>query len=325
MPIIDMHCDTISRDTFTSEGLRKNNLQIDLCKMKEAGYLLQNFALFVNMETDPNPLVSGLRMADMFHEEMAKNKDLIRPVTTYEEILANQKQGLMSGLLTLEEGEICQGDVRILRDFYRLGVRMITLTWNHFNSIGAPNNYKTAPSVHGEPDMTGLTEKGFAFIAEMERLGVIIDVSHLSDGGFYDVFNHTKKPFVASHSNARALAPHCRNLTDDMIRKMGERGCVTGLNYCRGFLNPFDTWENAKGGASDVARHARYIVDLGGIEVLGLGSDFDGCDNDFTDCSQMYLLEAELKKQGFTASEIDKIFYQNVLRVYQDILTGHRI
>ena len=320
MPIIDMHCDTISRDVFLAEGLRNNSLQIDLHKMKEAGYLLQNFALFVNMETDPNPLVSGLRMADMFHEAMATNSDMIRPVTTYDEIMENQRQGLMSALLTLEEGEICQGDIRILRDFYRLGVRMITLTWNHFNSIGAPNNYKTAPSLHGEPDMTGLTEKGFAFIGEMERLGVIIDVSHLSDGGFYDVLNHTSKPFAASHSNARALAPHCRNLTDDMIRQMGNRGCVTGLNYCKGFLNPFDDWAKATGGAADIARHARYIVDKGGMDVLGLGSDFDGCDNDFADCSQMYLLENELKKQGFTSSEIDKIFYQNVLRLYKEVL-----
>ena len=321
MPIIDMHCDTISRDTFLKEGLRNNNLQIDLHKMKKAGYLLQNFALFVNMDTDPNPLVSGLRMADMFHEAMSENRDLIRPVTTYEEIMKNQQNGLMSALLTLEEGEICQGDVRILRDFYRLGVRMITLTWNHFNSIGAPNNYKTAASVHGEPDMTGLSEKGLAFIDEMERLGVIIDVSHLSDGGFYDVLNHTKTPFVASHSNARALAPHCRNLTDDMIRHMGNRGCVTGLNYCKGFLNPFDSWETANGTPADVARHARHIVDVGGIEVLGLGSDFDGCDNDFADCSHIYLLEDELKKQGFTSSEIDKIFYENVLRLYKDVLS----
>jgi len=308
MPIIDMHCDTISRDTFSAEGLRRNHLQIDLHKMKEAGYLLQNFALFVNMETDPNPLVSGLRMADMFHEEMSKNADLIRPVTTYKEIEENHRLGLMSGLLTLEEGEICQGEIPILRDFYRLGVRMITLTWNHFNSIGAPNNYKTASSVHGEPDMTGLTGKGFAFITEMERLGVIIDVSHLSDGGFYDVLHHTSRPFVASHSNARSLAPHCRNLTDDMIRHMGERGCVTGLNYCKGFLNPFEIWADAKGGALDIARHARHITNVGGMDVLGLGSDFDGCDNDFRDCSQMYLLENELKKQGFKASEIDKIF-----------------
>lgn len=320
MPIIDMHCDTVSRDSFLAHGLRKNNLQIDLHKMKEAGYMLQNFALFVDMENDSDPLVSGLRMADIFHEEMSKNHDLIRPVTTYEEIMENQKQGLMSGLLTLEEGEICKGDIRILRDFYRLGVRMITLTWNHHNSIGSPNNYKTAPTPYGEPDMTGLSENGLAFISEMERLGVIVDVSHLSDGGFYDVLNHSSKPFVASHSNARILAPHCRNLTDDMIRKMGERGCVTGLNYCKAFLTPFDDWNNTKGDADDIARHARHIANIGGIEVVGLGSDFDGCDNDFSDCSKMYLVEEALKKQHFTSTEIDKIFYQNVLRIYKDIL-----
>lgn len=321
MRIIDMHCDTISRDTFCAEGLRNNHLQIDVTKMKKAGYLLQNFALFVNMEKDPDPFTSGLIMTDLFHQAMEENKDLIRPVTTYEEIIKNKEQGLMSALLTLEEGEITKGNLAMLRNFYRLGVRMITLTWNHKNSIGAPNNYKTAPTVYGEPDMTGLTENGLLFIKEMERLGIIIDVSHLSDGGFYDVLHHTSRPFVASHSNARALAPHCRNLTDDMIRKMGERGCVTGLNYCKAFLAPFDDWDHAVGGPSHIARHARHITDVGGMDVLGLGSDFDGCDNDFEDCSGMYRLEDALKKQGFSSSDIDKIFYKNVLNVYKEILT----
>ena len=321
MKIVDMHCDTISREHFEKQGLLKNDFQIDLHKMKEAGYLLQNFALFVNAETTEDPMEAGLLMADMFHEEMAKNRDLIRPVTTYEEIMENEKQGLMSGLLTLEEGEICKGNVRILRDFYRLGVRRITLSWNHPNSIGMPNNYKNTTSQYGEPDMTGLTEQGLAFIAEMERLGMIIDVSHLSDGGFYDVLNHTSRPFVASHSNARALAPHCRNLTDDMIRKMGERGCVTGLNYYKAFLSPYEDKNKAQGFVTEIAQHARHIANVGGIEVLALGSDFDGCDNDFADCSQMHLLEAEFKKQGFTSSEIDKIFYQNVLNVYKEILS----
>lgn len=319
MRIIDMHCDTIYLLQNSNEGIRKNSLQIDLHKMKEADYLLQNFALFVNMADVESPLETGLLMADIFHREMEKNKDLIRPVTTYAEIMKNKEEGLMSALLTLEEGEICKGNPALLRDFYRLGVRMITLTWNHKNTIGCSNSKENPP--YGTPDMTGLTKEGLAFIEEMERLGVIIDVSHLSDGGFYDVLNHTSRPFVASHSNARAVCPHCRNLTDDMIRKMGERGCVTGLNYYGAFVNPggYDAVSTAEG----IARHASHIANVGGIECVGLGSDFDGFSGkcELTDCSKMYLLEDALKKQGFTSDDIDKIFYKNVLNLYREILS----
>lgn len=318
MRIIDMHCDTISLLHNSSYELRSNPFQMDLHKMKEAGYLLQNFALFVNKEKVESPMETGLLMVDTFYREMEKNKDLIRPVTTYTEIMKNKEKGLMSALLTLEEGEICKGDPALLRDFYRLGVRMITLTWNHPNSIGCSNDKSNPP--YGDADMTGLTKQGFAFIEEMERLGVIIDVSHLSDGGFYDVYNHTSRPFAASHSNARAVCPHCRNLTDDMIRKLGERGCVTGLNYYGAFVNPGGP--EAKGTVEGIARHAAYIANLGGIQCVGLGSDFDGFGGecDLTDCSKMSLLEDALKKQGFTSSDIDKIFYENVLNLYKEIL-----
>ena len=136
MRIVDMHCDTIYLLQNSEEGLRENSMQMDLHKMKEAGYLLQNFALFVNQEEVENPLETGLLMADIFHREMKKNKDLIRPVTTYDEIIKNKEEGIMSALLTLEEGEICKGNPALLRNFYRLGVRMITLTWNYPNTIG---------------------------------------------------------------------------------------------------------------------------------------------------------------------------------------------
>ena len=122
MRIIDMHCDTIYLLQNSNEGIRKNSLQIDLHKMKEADYLLQNFALFVNMTDVESPLETGLLMADIFHREMEKNKDLIRPVTTYAEIMKNKEEGLMSALLTLEEGEICKGNPALLRDFYRLSL-----------------------------------------------------------------------------------------------------------------------------------------------------------------------------------------------------------
>ena len=321
MPVIDMHCDSIYLLKDGTQNLRENSLQIDLYKMKKSDYMLQNFALFVDMKESEHPLETGLSMADLFFKEMESNKDLIRQVTTYDEIMENQKQGLMSALLTLEEGEICQGDPALLRIFHRLGVRMITLTWNYENSIGFPNIYGTHPQ--GIPCDKGLTANGLDFIKEMEHLGIIIDVSHLSDGGFYDVLHNTTRPFVASHSNARRICSHSRNLTDDMIRKMGERGCVTGLNYFGFFVNESSDRSSNEGCTIDgLVRHVKHITSIGGMECLGLGSDFDGFSGycELSDCSKLYLLEDGLKKAGFHSSDIDKIFYQNVLNVYREIL-----
>ena len=148
---------------------------------------------------------------------------------------------------------------------------------------------------------------------------MIIDVSHLSDQGFWDIAKHTQKPFVASHSNARALCGHARNLTDDMIKTIADRGGVIGLNFYGLFLNESaDDFSNVK----RMAEHARHIINVGGSECLGLGSDFDGIDGrlEMEDCSQMEKLIAELEKQHFTIGEIEKIVYKNTLNVYKEML-----
>ena len=147
----------------------------------------------------------------------------------------------MSALMTVEEGAVCQGEISRLRALYERGVRMLTLTWNFKNELGYPNvrmpeNSQPTfiPDLKTPNTKDGLTKTGIAFVEEMERLGMIIDTSHLSDAGFYDVLKYTKKPFVASHSNARTISASVRNLTDDMIRRLSERGGVTGLNFCPG-------------------------------------------------------------------------------------------
>ena len=168
----------------------------------------------------------------------------------------------------------------------------------------------------------GLTEKGREFVAEMERLGMIPDVSHLSDAGFYDVLEVTRKPFVASHSNARSVCRCTRNLSDEMIRRLAERGGCMGLNFCADFLREVPVGEENPGTIGDIVRHARHIVSVGGMEVLGLGSDFDGIDThaELPGVQAMDRLWDALHKAGFRESDIDKIFYENVLRVYRDIL-----
>lgn len=333
MKIIDMHCDTITElyDRRVKEGstdtLKKNFLHIDLDKLKQGNYMLQNFAIFQSLKKHEKMFEDSIKYIDYFYQEMEANKDYIGVVRTYEDIIRNEKEGKMSALLTLEEGAEAEGKLEFLRTYYRLGVRMITLTWNYENGIGYPNFHyvegKTS-DMKSRNTIDGLTEFGISFIEEMDRLGMIIDVSHLSDAGFYDVLRYTKRPFVASHSNAMNCCNHCRNLTDDMIRRLSERGGVTGINFYPYFLDEVAPEEDRKEYASieKILAHIKHIKKIGGIQCIGLGTDFDGIEGDLEikDASYMQMLVDRLEKAGFTPTEIEAICYKNVLRVYKEIL-----
>ena len=257
---------------------------------------------------------------------------------TYEDILKNEAGGKLSALLTVEEGAVCGGSLERLLKLYDMGVRMLTLTWNYRNELGWPAACRRLGQSRGNVGFTqgsvlekvqesgknvvhGLTETGRNFVMEMEHLGMIPDVSHLSDAGFDAVWECTKKPFVASHSNARAVCFSLRNLSDDRIRKLAERGGCMGLNYYDKFL--------VDGGSSDpevlweaIVQQARHITDIGGMEVLGLGSDFDGIPVNpaIPGAEALPLLWERLKTAGFTESRLDGIFWGNVMRVYRETL-----
>ena len=320
MRIVDMHCDTISEllvnNTWESleepETLRKNSRHVDLLRMKDAGYLLQNFALFVNQQTYPDVKGRVLNLLELYQKEMEQNSDLIASMTCMADLQENRRQGKMSAMLTIEEGAALEGSIDTLKMFHDKGVRMITLTWNYPNELGYPHGYngKSSPG-----ERYGLTDCGFRIVEEMESLGIIVDVSHLSDDGVLDVLKCTKKPFVASHSNARAVCPMSRNLSDDLIRQLACRGGVMGLNFYPPFLGDNGTIEA-------VICHAKHIVNVGGIEVLGLGSDFDGIDGqeELRGAHDMPILEEAFGRAGFSGADIEKIFSKNVLRVYQDVI-----
>lgn len=328
MKVADMHCDTISEILYDRKSenpkgitLRKNNLHIDLEKMKRGDYLVQNFALFVELKKRENPFEWCMELADTFYTELAANSDLIAPVRSYDDIIRNQENGRMSALLTVEEGGVCKGNLAFLRDFYRLGVRMMTLTWNYQNEIGYPNRKKG--EAFDVPDTTnGLTAFGIEFIKEMERLGMVVDVSHLSDAGFYDVVKYSRKPFVASHSNARFVCGHVRNLTDDMLKKLADHGGVTGINYEPSFLHIYKPEEEKRATIEQVVGHIKHIAKVAGTGCIGLGSDFDGIavNQGLPDASYLPMLEDALCRAGFGNEEIEGIFYKNVLRVYREVL-----
>lgn len=319
MQIVDMHCDTISElllaaEVGKQESLRKNSKHVDLFRMKNSGYLLQNFALYVNKKEYPDARKRALEQLHFYKNEIEKNSDLIGPVTCMTDIESNRAQGKISAMLTLEEGAALEGNVDVLQEFYNHGVRMITLTWNYPNEIGFPHKYNDLSGVYGSKEY-GLTACGFEIVEAMEELGVIVDVSHLSDDGFYDVLHCTKKPFMASHSNARAVCSMSRNLSDDMIRELARQGGVMGLNFYPPFLG-------CDGMIEAVIRHAKHIMNVGGIEVLGLGSDFDGIEGqkELTGVQDMPALAEAFTKAGFSGSDIEKIFSKNVLRVYRDVI-----
>lgn len=330
MKVADMHCDTITAlyDTVVKGetcSLHKNTYHIDIEKLQKGDYLLQNFAVFVDLKSQENPLEYCLGAIDFYYEQVEVHKDILSPVLTYKDILSNREAGKISTLLTIEEGGVTKGSLKHLRNFYRLGVRMLTLTWNYENGIGNPNFSLVKgemPDFYTPQTEKGLTDFGLSMIWEMERLGMIIDVSHLSDAGFYQVLKNTTKPFVASHSNARAVCRHVRNLTDDMIVKLAERGGVTGMNFCPAFLQDAKGEEEAVGTISALVDNIRHIANVGGYECIGLGSDFDGIPShkELPDASYLPLLEDALKKEGFKNNEIEAIFYKNVLRVYKEVL-----
>lgn len=322
MKVIDMHCDTIgalyeAQEKGEASSLLENSFHLDLKKMEKGDYFLQNFALFVDLKKTEDPFRTCVRMADLFFREMEKNRDRISPVTSWKEIEENWKAGRMSALLTLEEGEVCGGDPALLRTLYRLGARMMTLTWNYENSLAFPGKGGGVPETE-----RGLKEKGFEILEEMESLGMIVDVSHLSDAGIFDVLRTAKKPFVASHSDARSLASHSRNLTDEMIRGIAEKGGVIGMNYCCEFLEDIQEGGRRVSRISRVIAHMKHLKNVGGIGCIGLGSDFDGITGELEleTAAAMPKLAQAMEDAGFSASEIEAVFYKNVLRLYQELL-----
>ena len=319
MNLIDMHCDTLGKLKWEpGTRLRENNCSIDLMKMKQAGSLAQFFACFIYAKRFQDGDMwelsynEALKMIADGKKEFAENADMIAIATNYDAIMANKAAGKMSAILTVEEGGVLNGKMEYLEELYRQDIRLITLTWNWENCIGFPN------SPDAELMKKGLKPFGFEVVERMNELGMIIDVSHLSDGGFWDVLNHSKKPIVASHSNARALCGHQRNLTDEMIRAMAEKGGVAGVNFYPNFVH-----SSANITAENLADHVEYMYQKGGEDFVAMGTDFDGYSegvSTITHIGQMDQVYDAIKRRGFSERQMEKIWSGNILRVIKETL-----
>lgn len=311
MKFIDFHCDT-AYVLFKNKGktLRDNDLKVNVEKLKRGDALGQFFALFIDDKENDDNFKTCISMLNNLKNELIKEKDDIKLCTGYNDYENNKTSGKISAFLTIEGGEALKDNLDNINFFKNQGVSLMTLTWNYENNIGYPNYEYTYKD-------KGLKNFGIEAIERMNDLGIIIDVSHLSDGGFLDVLKHSKKPFVASHSNSRFVTNHSRNLTDEMIKGLSNKGGVLGINFCSSFLG------NSKvAKIDDMIKHITHIKNIGGIECISIGTDFDGIENEveIKDSSEMSKLYYSLEKAKFTINDIEKIFYKNAERIIKDIL-----
>ena len=308
MKYIDFHCDTITElhDHPEKGSLLKNSLYVDLEKLKKGGCFIQDFALWVDKKETPDVWKRYENLLGTFRREMEAWHRLICPIRCREDLREAEEEGKIGALLSVEGGEAAGGSVEKLEHMYKDGVRLMTLTWNYPNEIGFPNGMEG-----------GITKKGREMVEAMESLHMIVDTSHLNDEGTREILMTCHVAPMASHSDARAVTGHRRNLPDDLIRLFGEKGGLIGLNFANHFTGAEDVTT-----LDSIVRHARHIRDVGGIDVLALGSDFDGIEPklELKDASEMGRLAEALKKGGFKEEEIEKIFWWNGERYLEDVL-----
>ncbi|HPX70651.1 MAG TPA: dipeptidase [Bacillota bacterium] len=317
--IIDLHCDSIMYCMEDGMQLRDMDTHINLAKLREGGSLVQCFALFIR--TNESAKKHGLdkysayelyqMMLKTFKEQIAKNSDLIEQVYSSEEIKAKKDKGKLLALLTVEDSAPVEGRIERYDELYADGVRMMSLTWNYENCVAFPCS--ADPVLH---HCRGLKPFGFEALEKMNSLGIIADTSHLSERGFWDVVEHCKKPFVSSHSCARALCSHQRNLTDQQLKALADKGGMVGINFCGGFLED-GNFDNAS--IETVVKHLVHMKNVVGAEAIGWGSDFDGIETklEWKDFSGMPLLVDALRPH-FSEDELEKLCYKNFLRVMKD-------
>lgn len=322
MKIVDLHCDTIME---FYKGKHLNGMEgthINLEKLRKGEWLAQCFAIWVpwkdtaeRMGLTDTPQEYFDKAYEAYLRELELNRDTIRPAYTVADIEKNAAEGLMSAVLTVEDSVTMDGKLENVDDYFKRGVRMATLTWNHENSLGYPN------SKDRDEHMRGLKPFGIEAVKRMNELGIAVDVSHLNEGGFWDVVNNTTKPFIASHSCARALCDVPRDLTDEQLRALADKGGVVGINYLTGFLHPVTDWKTDNlTTCEEVVRHLKHMANVAGADILALGSDYDGMRSklEWGDAGGQQILVQAIEK-SFKPDEVEKICCKNALRAFRDI------
>lgn len=344
-PIIDGHNDVLLR-LFEKESARKakdfiegDGLgQMDLPRIRAGGMAGGFFAIFspnshqaLPDDDDQNPPYAGalsqksaahsatamLDLRDAIVAEARGEVALCQTVTEFGDAMA---AGKLAWITHIEGAEAIKPDLSNLQDYYDRGLRSLGPVWSRPNQFGAgvPFRFPSSPDTG-----RGLTPEGEGLVRECNRLRMLVDLSHITERGFWDVARISNAPLVATHSNAHAISAHSRNLTDEQLRVIGESGGMAGLNYATGFLRPDGQW-NPETGADVLIRHLEHMITLCGEDCVGLGSDFDGAriPSFIKDASGLLALVAAMVEAGFGDDLIGKITHRNWLRVLEKTWGG---
>lgn len=310
IPVFDLHCDTalrlIGHDLKQDGNLRRNSFHVDLERAATLLGYAQCFACFTTPYMQEwnhvSPVVVFEQELACINREVEKNKDLISIARTPAEVLENQKNGKMSAILTIEGPAGFDFDPARLEELYKTGFRISTLGWNEQNPL--TGSHQTGG---------GLTDLGREYVREAQRLGILIDVSHISDQGFWDIMDITQAPVIASHSNSRSVCDVSRNLTDEMFLEICKTGGVAGFNQCASFVGE-------KPDLDTVCDHFLHFLELDPEgRHIALGGDLDGCDElpeGFTGVQDYPKLADRLLTRGVEENMVHRIFWENGLEVF---------
>lgn len=303
----DAHCDTISCCTHLGWNVAKSIGHVDL----ERGRLFEHYAQVFAIYYDPAKIAAeGMfaefnRQKEMFFRQLRLNENTVMHCKTLADLERAESTHKIAALLSVEGADLLECDPAKLDIASELGVKMINLTWNRPNAISGTNL---------EDRDRGLSRLGIDFVKRAQKLGILVDVSHLSDAGFWDLIDITEKPIVASHSNSRSLCDHTRNLTDDMFKAILEVKGFVGIN----FYSPFVGLDNS---IDAIFAHLEHFLELGGERTVGFGADWDGCDQmpeRIRGIQDMERIYDKMLQRNYSEELIHNIFYDNLKRTIFD-------
>ena len=309
--VVDCHCDTLL--DVMNKGRRLCNYSeeghVDLVRLQQGGVNVQFFAAFIETVYKPfNALTRSLELINTFYRELDMCGGMLVHGYNTRQIRKSLKNDKIVAVLGIEGGEALNGNLAVLHALYRLGVRFLGLTWNQRNQI--------ADGVGEALTGGGLTKFGREVVREMNNLGMLVDLSHISEAGFWDVLAHSRDPVMVSHANCYTLQNHIRNLKDDQIKALAESGGVLGLSFFPEFTG---------NSIEDFLDHIDFVAALAGTEVIALGSDFDGIEKtpDGLGDARCYpgITVKLLLERGYTEKEVKGIMGGNVLRLIERVLT----
>ena len=305
--LFDGHCDTILHCWHTSEDMLDTTGDLDLSRGQAFSRYCQFFAIFTmeDMAEGKSAYDVCKEQYALFKRQMELHRNVVTHCCTAAEAERAHQEGKIAAFLSIEGAHSLDCDLEKLRKAYNWGVRAVNLTWNNPNVLAGTNCQEVE---------RGLSRQGREFVREMQRLGMLVDVSHLSDPGFWDVLEISRRPVFASHSNARAICPHTRNLTDEQFTAIIKNQGVVGLNLCTEFV----------GGAEDIDSligHLEHFLSLGGEKTVALGGDLDGCKpvKGIENVAGWQRFYDRLLQKNYKEQVAEDLFYNNLMRIVSQL------